>query len=670
MTAPGGAAGRPSMLTREPASFAAACDCGMTSFPRPPRGRPRTRQGDGASKRRVRKCAPLTRAAIVWEVPLAGRGRWVSFPGASAGARAAVDVAAVELQGGGGAPTAVEWCEPDGLRRLGGDYTVTLRAKPQQHSDVKNVERKFSVALGLKSTGEGLEFYTVGVDLNDAVYTLERRCAEGQTRTRLLTVPDGALASRGGGVEMQLRIRGGSAVRLLVDGVIVLKYDVGGRGSGGVGLLVDDAKCLFEDWRCVDHQAVALAAAADALAMASSASAAAAHSAAVAWHARSTQREADDSDLRSELLSQATSSDFSLPGGLAVDGLAVEGWHRRQQVALLDVGATTRRCSQRSDIGLACLGCARPFTKLGEPMVVQAAIAARFHDAGPADQLSPCVALYFDRCGDAAPATLPARCALLRDGAPPKETRSRLDSVSRGASRGNGVYADGWLRARLDGLEAQGRGGSALGTPRLRSVRWQGEAPPGELVRAGAAAIELPDGTKQLAGPLPKRCLQRLAERHFVETDENALCDDERAPRVCPAISTATRDGARASTPSPSKRRPLPSVASPGVPECPICMNPLFQRPTTLEAAQPRVLRLPCSRHHVFHERCLLPWFAKCSLCPTCRADVRPLLGARMSKTQRGLRQSGSGTAMPEPPPDVARRPNSTHHPPRRNTNR
>lgn len=44
---------------------------------------------------------------------------------------------------------------------------------------------------------------------------------------------------------------------------------------------------------------------------------------------------------------------------------------------------------------------------------------------------------------------------------------------------------------------------------------------------------------------------------------------------------------------------------------------------------QKRSLRLPCSSNHVFCAECLIPWLRKCSLCPTCRRDLRPFLASR-----------------------------------------
>eukprot|EP00746_Dinoflagellata_sp_MGD_P055012 gnl/MRDRNA2_/MRDRNA2_239964_c0_seq1.p1 gnl/MRDRNA2_/MRDRNA2_239964_c0~~gnl/MRDRNA2_/MRDRNA2_239964_c0_seq1.p1 ORF type:complete len:520 (-),score=63.90 gnl/MRDRNA2_/MRDRNA2_239964_c0_seq1:103-1662(-) len=63
-------------------------------------------------------------------------------------------------------------------------------------------------------------------------------------------------------------------------------------------------------------------------------------------------------------------------------------------------------------------------------------------------------------------------------------------------------------------------------------------------------------------------------------------------------------------------------------------------------------LRLPCSTNHMFCVDCIVPWFRLCSLCPSCRTDVRPFLSRFLPRAsgaqQKALVASIDGNSPPK----------------------
>lgn len=136
-------------------------------------------------------------------------------------------------------------------------------------------------------------------------------------------------------------------------------------------------------------------------------------------------------------------------------------------------------------------------------------------------------------------------------------------------------YAGAWLRARFDDECSDNR-------RRLRYLARTWRPSAADLARGASIAVHRPDGTKARSQPLSKTAYTDLIRRSTV--------------------------------------RGLPSTDA----ECPICFLQLGRSPD--DHTQPLVLRLPCAKQHAFHEACLRPWFLKCSICPTCRTDIFPLL--------------------------------------------
>ena len=77
-----------------------------------------------------------------------------------------------------------------------------------------------------------------------------------------------------------------------------------------------------------------------------------------------------------------------------------------------------------------------------------------------------------------------------------------------------------------------------------------------------------------------------------------------------------------------------PVPGAPADDECAICMAKY--------KAKDEVVQLPCEGKHVFHKRCLMQWFERQPVCPTCRFDCRGgLHGGRGKFSATGI---GSGT--------------------------
>ena len=78
-----------------------------------------------------------------------------------------------------------------------------------------------------------------------------------------------------------------------------------------------------------------------------------------------------------------------------------------------------------------------------------------------------------------------------------------------------------------------------------------------------------------------------------------------------------------------------PVPGAPSDDECAICMAKY--------KAKDEVVQLPCEGKHVFHKRCLMQWFERQPVCPTCRFDCRGgLHGGRGKFSATGL---GGGTS-------------------------
>ncbi|KAI1789952.1 hypothetical protein LXA43DRAFT_536721 [Ganoderma leucocontextum] len=125
----------------------------------------------------------------------------------------------------------------------------------------------------------------------------------------------------------------------------------------------------------------------------------------------------------------------------------------------------------------------------------------------------------------------------------------------------------------------------------------------------------------------------------------------------------------------------LRSADSEGVDGCAICQDDLVSKsPDTTELEVPHAgasLAFPCAGKHLFHTRCLSPWLAQKTTCPSCRFDIDPgrrmLLGlsrgwqpplvesmrdwlaAEEKAKETGVRRGRPGVVMPEypaiPPP-------------------
>mmetsp|Transcript_102877 Transcript_102877/g.286510 ORF Transcript_102877/g.286510 Transcript_102877/m.286510 type:complete len:193 (+) Transcript_102877:57-635(+) len=125
--------------------------------------------------------------------------------------------------------------------------------------------------------------------------------------------------------------------------------------------------------------------------------------------------------------------------------------------------------------------------------------------------------------------------------------------------------------------------------------------------RADAVAAQ-GEGPRRLSPPLPKPALAALRARH----------------------------GLRAGT-------------LPGGTDCAVCLREL--RSMDSSGKSPEVVRLPCGGGHVFHWGCVRPWLARCSLCPTCRQEVR----VRYSASEGAARAGPSRTTFLDQPRIEAR---------------
>ena len=463
------AAGRRSM-SKEPRTFSAACDVGMTSIAHRRRWVPQ----------KVLKKAPKTtpklvqqrrNKAVVEDEPC---WEWIQV---SAGGRMR-DSGSLELRGTTSEPLEIRPSSHPST----GCYTLRCRCRRLGWGD--GSDERFYVRLGKT---------TVGVDWNDAVLVID---VDGR---RVRTVPEAGFATAFD-VPMIITVRG---PHLTVD-ALDAHCTVQTSGSG-IGLVVRNTRIAVDHWSITDHHAVAV----NAARAASDAAMMFAKDAAAAVH-----------------LITSLSTTCSVPDAAPEVSDDDDDDEDEDDDALTVGDEPTKRGSQRPDIGLLCQGCGRPFTRLGEPMIVWRAhgVAMRFH----------------------------AGCQF-------QDPRPRPD------------YADAWLRARFEG------------DYRRRPPRQ--DPAPGELVRAGSVAVDRPDGSRCLSAPLPASSYAALIAHSTV------------------------RD--------PIENR-----------DCPICMHPLFDD----DDDQRLVVRLPCSSCHVFHEACLRPWFRRCSLCPTCRANLAPAAANLVSR--------------------------------------
>lgn len=162
-------------------------------------------------------------------------------------------------------------------------------------------------------------------------------------------------------------------------------------------------------------------------------------------------------------------------------------------------------------------------------------------------------------------------------------SRGHVVSRDRGSNR---LYADSWLRARFDDR-------TSVEQRRLRyfEKQWRATTVDTSVANVTQRHVTNALGKKTVSAPL-------------TPSTHAALVD------LCTHKTTAADGiGAREE-------------------ECPICLRYCNEQ---------RTLRLPCS--HTFHEACLRPWFQRCSLCPTCRTDVRSFL-CSSSTTADVARQS------------------------------
>lgn len=528
-------AGRPSKreaAPREPATLTAACDAGMR-FPCERRQRNRRKRSHKTNQPQ----GTLAHNGCSWRKSdnfvgdsTAHRWAFFNFDRKSAGMLREMAGGGVEVEGFNSTTLLVavntSWS-------TSGHYTLQVTARPLQHSDALNADRCFYILVGALAS----DLFAVGIDINDAVVTLERH--RGVNRTRILAVADPSLSEES--VQLTIRVRGGDLVVTKKQSIILAhRLQCLARGCR-VGVMVAKSRCAVEAWSIVDHEA-------ETLAVASQAAGSAARAVALAVAA------ANDASKRNS-------------GGNCLPVLPTVASERRRE-ALRE--AASYRPTQRPDIGLLCNGCSRPFTKLGEPLVLwrphqHQAIPLRFHDS---------------RANDEDPVILDRNVCFT----------TFVENQYLGRQHRNGAnYADAWFRARFedrDGIEQR----------RLRDIARSWRTSPGEFVRAGSVAAERPDGSKVYSGPLSKAAYSTLLK----------AC-------VSPADSG----------------------------ECPICFQRLTQRseaPCLDDKFTPAnsddknqngadlVLRLPCAKQHAFHEACLRPWFQRCSLCPTCRTDVKPLL--------------------------------------------
>jgi hypothetical protein len=86
--------------------------------------------------------------------------------------------------------------------------------------------------------------------------------------------------------------------------------------------------------------------------------------------------------------------------------------------------------------------------------------------------------------------------------------------------------------------------------------------------------------------------------------------------------------------------------------ECNVCLRSM------VPSAEELVVRLPCEGGHIYHLRCLLPWFEKASICPTCRGTLkvrlRPGDSAASKKSRCNRRAPSSERRRPGSPDSVA----------------
>ena len=87
--------------------------------------------------------------------------------------------------------------------------------------------------------------------------------------------------------------------------------------------------------------------------------------------------------------------------------------------------------------------------------------------------------------------------------------------------------------------------------------------------------------------------------------------------------------------------------------ECAVCVM-------GLEPADELVIRLPCGGRHMYHWRCLQPWFDKASICPTCRGSLKLKKAGELSPGRQSPGRSPGPADSTRPGPTGAVRSSSS----------